>query len=54
YKARPEKGPVALEIGLTCWRDSRELGLWHLLAMPFRGSRPRQGSRQGARGGNDR
>ncbi|MFQ5348664.1 MAG: sterol desaturase family protein [Rhodothalassiaceae bacterium] len=35
YKARPEKGPVALEIGLAPWRDQAELGLLHLLRMPL-------------------
>ncbi len=35
YKARPERGPVALDIGLAPWRDPAALGLPQLLRMPF-------------------
>ncbi len=35
YKARPDKGPVALDIGLAPWRDPAALSLPQLLRMPF-------------------
>ncbi len=35
YRARPEKGPVALDIGLAPWRDPAALTLTALLRMPF-------------------
>ncbi len=35
YRAQPQNGHDAMEIGLRQWRDQDRLGLWDLLVIPF-------------------